>query len=561
MKKSGIFCLGFPLTVIVFALVFAACIPFEGSIDEVREKAGSNGPFTVTFNANGGSPVPGSQEVERGGKVGIPISTAIYDVEFGGWYKESSLTNKWDFDKDTVTKNITLYAKWNFSLPLNDVKYIEPYLNYKTGGISVELSVNFNLGNTTLPASNWQRMLNAIDTAGSWIDLDLSGCGMNGTAFDPCFTFVTGKDKIVSLIFPDAAESIAGVVAGQSNFKNFSNLKNVKGLNITEIGDYAFYGCNYLVSIDFENLNELGEEAFCSCHNLVNVSLPLLEYVGYGVFAGCIKLINLSFPNLKEIGQYAFNGCSSLTSIRFPRSVELFANPFRGCYSLTLFTLDGTGDLQLSYNSAAIIKEKTLIAYPSVSGVLQTYTDIEIYGEEAFYGAVNLTKVISDYVIEIKDFAFLNCTNLQEVETKNVTTIDNAAFEACESLESVNFPELLTANGNYIFGFCTSLVSANLPKLKVIGGMFAGCTNLETVNIPAVTRIYGEFSNTGTKQLTITMGSTPPDVNGEMFYDVSNPKKVIVKVPEGSEANYLPSWRSDFIQDGNIDLTIEEFLP
>ena len=31
---------------------------------------------------------------------------------FGGWYKESGCTTKWNKDTDTVTKNITLYAKW-----------------------------------------------------------------------------------------------------------------------------------------------------------------------------------------------------------------------------------------------------------------------------------------------------------------------------------------------------------------------------------------------------------------------------------------------------------------
>ena len=31
---------------------------------------------------------------------------------FGGWYKEKACTNKWDFDKDTVSADTILYAKW-----------------------------------------------------------------------------------------------------------------------------------------------------------------------------------------------------------------------------------------------------------------------------------------------------------------------------------------------------------------------------------------------------------------------------------------------------------------
>ena len=37
---------------------------------------------------------------------------------FGGWYKESGCTTKWNKDTDTVTKDITLYAKWQNASPL-----------------------------------------------------------------------------------------------------------------------------------------------------------------------------------------------------------------------------------------------------------------------------------------------------------------------------------------------------------------------------------------------------------------------------------------------------------
>ena len=32
---------------------------------------------------------------------------------FGGWYKEAGLTNPWNFETDTVTKDTELYAKWD----------------------------------------------------------------------------------------------------------------------------------------------------------------------------------------------------------------------------------------------------------------------------------------------------------------------------------------------------------------------------------------------------------------------------------------------------------------
>ena len=68
---------------------------------------------TVTFNANGGSPAPNSQDITHGGKVVQPPAMTKSGFGFGGWYKEADCTNQWDFAVDTVTGNITLYAKWD----------------------------------------------------------------------------------------------------------------------------------------------------------------------------------------------------------------------------------------------------------------------------------------------------------------------------------------------------------------------------------------------------------------------------------------------------------------
>jgi len=67
--------------------------------------------YTVTFDSQGGSAV-GSQTVAHGGKVTEPTDPTKTDYTFGGWYKESGCINAWNFDTDTVTSNVTLYAWW-----------------------------------------------------------------------------------------------------------------------------------------------------------------------------------------------------------------------------------------------------------------------------------------------------------------------------------------------------------------------------------------------------------------------------------------------------------------
>jgi uncharacterized repeat protein (TIGR02543 family) len=68
--------------------------------------------YTVSFNANGGSPAPGNQTITYGAKVSEPGAMFKASSFFDGWFKEAGLTNRWNFSTDTVTVEITLYAKW-----------------------------------------------------------------------------------------------------------------------------------------------------------------------------------------------------------------------------------------------------------------------------------------------------------------------------------------------------------------------------------------------------------------------------------------------------------------
>ncbi len=67
--------------------------------------------YTVTFDSQGG-PAVASQQVEHGGKVSQPADEVYEDHIFGGWYRDPQCTTSWDFAQDTVTEDITLYAKW-----------------------------------------------------------------------------------------------------------------------------------------------------------------------------------------------------------------------------------------------------------------------------------------------------------------------------------------------------------------------------------------------------------------------------------------------------------------
>ena len=67
--------------------------------------------YTITFVSNGGSGVS-SQTVLREEKITQPASPAKTGFTFAGWYIEPYFTTEWNFTANTVTGNVTLYAKW-----------------------------------------------------------------------------------------------------------------------------------------------------------------------------------------------------------------------------------------------------------------------------------------------------------------------------------------------------------------------------------------------------------------------------------------------------------------
>jgi uncharacterized repeat protein (TIGR02543 family) len=68
--------------------------------------------YKVTFNSNGGSAVV-AQTVGEGGKPSEPTDPTKTGYIFGGWYKDEACAITWDFGNDTVTADMTIYAKWN----------------------------------------------------------------------------------------------------------------------------------------------------------------------------------------------------------------------------------------------------------------------------------------------------------------------------------------------------------------------------------------------------------------------------------------------------------------
>lgn len=99
----------------------------------------------VTFDSGGGSAAE-SLVVLPGGKILRPQDPTRSGYVFGGWYKDVNCKILWDFANDTVSDNITLYAKWT--------SVSEPTTMVTPGNAVVYVGGRIKL-TPSVPGGNW----------------------------------------------------------------------------------------------------------------------------------------------------------------------------------------------------------------------------------------------------------------------------------------------------------------------------------------------------------------------------------------------------------------------
>ena len=93
---------------------------------------------------------------------------------------------------------------------------------------------------------------------------------------------------------------------------------------LTTIGEYAFYKCNRINSINIPNsVTSIGKCAFEGCYSLTSVVMSInITGIEWRTFYGCNSLTTITIPNnVTSVGMEAFKYCTSLTSIELPNSI------------------------------------------------------------------------------------------------------------------------------------------------------------------------------------------------------------------------------------------------
>jgi uncharacterized repeat protein (TIGR02543 family) len=174
--------------------------------------------YTVTFDSQGGTPVD-AQTVVSGGKATEPGQAPVKDGNsFGGWHKDAAGTNAWVFATDTVTADITLYAKWIPDSGAEPVNYAVSF-NSQGGSFVSGVSVPEG-GKVTKPAdptregytfAGWHK-----EAAGTtaW-DFDTDTVTAAITLYAQWTALLPGTSGL-TLSFPAFADAAEGIVPGQT---------------------------------------------------------------------------------------------------------------------------------------------------------------------------------------------------------------------------------------------------------------------------------------------------------------------------------------------------------
>lgn len=178
-------------------------------------------------------------------------------------------------------------------------------------------------------------------------------------------TDVIGSDESLNAVLTEQEsliaelqETLRGKTAGSGDNSTLTALvqRTVSEISLpeqTKIGNYAFYYCTDLTSVNFPAVKNMGSYAFGGCTALTEVNFPALKKVDTQTFRGCTALKKADFGTLTSIATNAFYVCQALTALIIRTNSVCYLSSSGTVFSNTPIE-DGTGYI---YVPSALIED------------------------------------------------------------------------------------------------------------------------------------------------------------------------------------------------------------
>jgi uncharacterized repeat protein (TIGR02543 family) len=193
--------------------------------------------YTITFNADGGSPASQTRTVNHGGTAGTAnMPTADRSgYTFGGWYTSTGGNGSQFTGSTTVNSNITVYAKWTASGGTPPTQYTITF--NADGGSPASQTRTVNHGGTAGTA-NMPTAARSGYTFGGWY----TSTGGNGSQFTGSTTVnsnITVYAKWTPITYTVKYHANGGIGTTDSSVHTYDVSKNLTANGFTRTG-YTF---------------------------------------------------------------------------------------------------------------------------------------------------------------------------------------------------------------------------------------------------------------------------------------------------------------------------------